>query len=111
MANAKVEGALPSEMEIKNNPPEPTDIVLVLNLDAFIDLENSPKEFHKYYQNLTPTREEQKQCLEEINTQLCDHCLIPCDFQFCDDCNLIYNPPPHMIYTIPEKKNQSTAAH
>ncbi|KAG9291502.1 hypothetical protein G9A89_021921 [Geosiphon pyriformis] len=50
------------------------------------------------------TKEEQKQCLKEINTRLCDHCLIPCDFQFCDDCDLIYNPPPHMIYTIPEEE-------
>ncbi|KAG9288251.1 hypothetical protein G9A89_021282 [Geosiphon pyriformis] len=105
MVNVKVEGTLPSKiLEIKNNPPEPTDIVLVLNPDAFIDLENSPEEFHKHYQNLTPIREEQKQCLEEINTQLCDYCLIPCNFQFCDDCNLIYNPPPHMIYTISEEK-------
>ncbi|KAG9290632.1 hypothetical protein G9A89_011595 [Geosiphon pyriformis] len=47
MANAKVEGISLSEiLEIKNNPPEPTDIVLVLNPDAFIDLENSPEEFH-----------------------------------------------------------------
>ncbi|KAG9292582.1 hypothetical protein G9A89_006953 [Geosiphon pyriformis] len=105
MANAKVEGTSPSEiLEIKNNPPEPTDIVLVLNLDVFIDLKNSPKEFHEYYQNLTLIREEQKQCLEEINTQLCDHCLIPCDFQFCDNCDLIYNLPPCIIYIIPEEE-------
>ncbi|KAG9289452.1 hypothetical protein G9A89_008013 [Geosiphon pyriformis] len=66
MANAKVEGALPSEiLEIKNNPPKPTDIVLVLNLDAFLDLKNSPEEFHKYYQNLALMREEQDQQEEE----------------------------------------------
>ncbi|KAG9303843.1 hypothetical protein G9A89_018740 [Geosiphon pyriformis] len=59
MANAKVEGTLPSKiLEIKNNPPEPTDIVLVLNPDIFFDLENSPKEFHKHNQNLAPTRED-----------------------------------------------------
>ncbi|KAG9304474.1 hypothetical protein G9A89_020038 [Geosiphon pyriformis] len=105
MANAKVEDALPSEiLKIKNNPPEPTDIVLVLNLDIFIDLENSPEEFHEHYQNLAPTRKEQEQCLEEINTQLCDHCLIPCNFQFCDDCDLIYNPPLHIIYMISKEK-------
>ncbi|KAG9306359.1 hypothetical protein G9A89_018242 [Geosiphon pyriformis] len=105
IVNVKVEGTLSSKiLKIKNNPSEPTDIVLVLNPDTFINLENSPEEFHKHYQNLAPTREKQKQCLEEINTQLCDHCLIPCDFQFCDDCNLIYNPLPRMIYMIPEKK-------
>ncbi|KAG9286359.1 hypothetical protein G9A89_014525 [Geosiphon pyriformis] len=69
MANANIEGASPSEiLEIKNNPPEPTDIVFVLNLDTFINLENSPEEFHKHYQNLAPTREKQEQWLEEINT-------------------------------------------
>ncbi|KAG9299976.1 hypothetical protein G9A89_009704 [Geosiphon pyriformis] len=105
MANAKVEGALPSKiLEIKNNPSEPTDIVLVLNPDAFIDLKNSPKKFYEHYQNLAPMREDQEQCLEEINTRLCDHYLIPCDFQFCDDCDLIYNPPTCMIYTISEEE-------
>ncbi|KAG9290187.1 hypothetical protein G9A89_022163 [Geosiphon pyriformis] len=55
MANAKIEGTSPN-------------IVLVLNLGTFIDLENSPEEFHEHYQNLAPTRKEQEQCLEEINT-------------------------------------------
>ncbi|KAG9292326.1 hypothetical protein G9A89_000800 [Geosiphon pyriformis] len=69
MANAKMEGASPSEiLEIKNNPPEPTNIVLVLNPDVFLNLENSPEEFHEHYQNLAPTRKEQEQRLEEINT-------------------------------------------
>ncbi|KAG9305814.1 hypothetical protein G9A89_001103 [Geosiphon pyriformis] len=105
MANAKIEDTLSSKiLKIKNNSSEPTDIVLVLNLNAFIDLKNSPEEFHKHYQNLASTRKEQKQCLEKINTQLCDHCLISCNFQFCDDCNLIYNPPPRMIYMIPEEE-------
>ncbi|KAG9299276.1 hypothetical protein G9A89_013924 [Geosiphon pyriformis] len=105
MANAKIEGASPNEiLKIKNNPPEPTDIVLVLNPDAFIDLENSPEKFYEHYQNLAPTREEQEQRLKEINIQLYDYCLIPCDFQFCDNCDLIYNPPPRMIYTIPKEE-------
>ncbi|KAG9302753.1 hypothetical protein G9A89_009530 [Geosiphon pyriformis] len=66
--------------------------------------ENSPEEFHEHYQNLAPTKEEQEKRLEEINTQLCDHCLISCNFQYCNECELIYNLPPCMIYTIPEKK-------
>ncbi|KAG9307509.1 hypothetical protein G9A89_017339 [Geosiphon pyriformis] len=64
-----VEGTSPKEiLEIKNNSSEPTDIVLVLNPDVFIDIENSPEEFHEHYQNLAPTREEQKQHLKKINT-------------------------------------------
>ncbi|KAG9303796.1 hypothetical protein G9A89_018693 [Geosiphon pyriformis] len=50
------------------------------------------------------TTKKQKQCLEEINTQLYDHCLIPCDFQYCNEYDLIYNLPPCMIYTIPEEE-------
>ncbi|KAG9298379.1 hypothetical protein G9A89_005239 [Geosiphon pyriformis] len=65
----EVESASPSEiLEIKNNLSEPTNIVLVLNLDAFLNLENSPEEFYQHYQNLAPTRKEQEQRLEEINT-------------------------------------------
>ncbi|KAG9306656.1 hypothetical protein G9A89_004203 [Geosiphon pyriformis] len=48
--------------------------------------------------------EEQEQWLEEINTQLYNQCLISCDFQYCNECDLIYNSPPHIIYTIPEKE-------
>ncbi|KAG9299556.1 hypothetical protein G9A89_020727 [Geosiphon pyriformis] len=80
---------------IKNNPPEP--IELDWNPEPVINLLDL-KQFYKHYQKLAPMREEQKQCLEEINTRLCDHCLIPCN-----ECDLIYNPPPCMIYTIPEE--------
>ncbi|KAG9285290.1 hypothetical protein G9A89_001424 [Geosiphon pyriformis] len=104
MANTKVEGATPSEiLEIKNNSPELVDIIRISNSDAFINKETGPEDFHKYYQNLAPTREKQEQCLEQLNTRLCDYCLISCDFQYCNECNLIYNPLLHMIYTILEK--------
>ncbi|KAG9295660.1 hypothetical protein G9A89_002978 [Geosiphon pyriformis] len=62
-----------------------------------------PEEFHEHYQTLAPTREKQKEHLAQLNTQLCDHCLISCDFQYCNECDLIYNPSPQMIYTIPEE--------
>ncbi|KAG9305935.1 hypothetical protein G9A89_016588 [Geosiphon pyriformis] len=105
MANAKIEGAMPSKiLEIKNNPLEPVNIVLISNPDAFLDLETGPEEFHKHYQNLALTREEQKQCLAQINTQLCDYCLISCDFQYCNECDFIYNLPSCMIYMIPEEE-------
>ncbi|KAG9293007.1 hypothetical protein G9A89_016369 [Geosiphon pyriformis] len=61
MANTKVEGATPSEiLEIKNNFPELVNIIHISNSDAFIDKETGPENFHEYYQNLAPTREEQK---------------------------------------------------
>ncbi|KAG9302583.1 hypothetical protein G9A89_007287 [Geosiphon pyriformis] len=41
--------------------------------------------------------------ITSLNTQLCQYCLIPCDFQYCNECNLIYNPPPYMIYLISEE--------
>ncbi|KAG9304861.1 hypothetical protein G9A89_001759 [Geosiphon pyriformis] len=63
-----------------------------------------PEEFHEHYQNLAPTREEQEQWLAQLNTRLCHHCLIPSDFEYCDNCDLLYNPPPRMIYSIPKEE-------
>ncbi|KAG9291563.1 hypothetical protein G9A89_021982 [Geosiphon pyriformis] len=102
IAITKIEGALPEEIrEIKDNPPE--SIELDWNSEPVINLLNS-EQFHKHYQELALIREEQKQRLKEINTRLCDYCLIPCDFQYYNKCDLIYNPLPCMIYTIPEEK-------
>ncbi|KAG9303507.1 hypothetical protein G9A89_018403 [Geosiphon pyriformis] len=63
-----------------------------------------PEQFHEHYQELALTREEQEQRLEQLNARLCQHCLIFCNFQYCDECNLIYNPLPCMIYLIPEEE-------
>ncbi|KAG9287164.1 hypothetical protein G9A89_003012 [Geosiphon pyriformis] len=69
IANAKFEGAMSSKiLEIKNNSSEPVDIVLIPNSNAFLNIETGPEEFHEHYQNLAPTKEEQKQHLEKINT-------------------------------------------
>ncbi|KAG9303770.1 hypothetical protein G9A89_018667 [Geosiphon pyriformis] len=102
MVFAKIQGASPKKIKkVKNNLPE----LLELDWDEepVINL-LEPEEFHEHYQTLASTREKQEQCLAQINTRLCDHCLIPCNFQYCNKCNLIYNPLPSMIYTIPEKK-------
>ncbi|KAG9300543.1 hypothetical protein G9A89_002421 [Geosiphon pyriformis] len=59
IANAKIEGTSPSKiLEIKNNPLEPVNIVLISNSDVFLDIKTGPEEFYKHYQNLAPTREE-----------------------------------------------------
>ncbi|KAG9287541.1 hypothetical protein G9A89_019602 [Geosiphon pyriformis] len=63
-----------------------------------------PEEFHEHYQNLASIREEQEQWLAQLNTRLCCHCLIPSDFEYCDDCDLIYNSPLCMIYMIPKEE-------
>ncbi|KAG9285786.1 hypothetical protein G9A89_013211 [Geosiphon pyriformis] len=102
MAFAKIEGATPEEIKtIKDNPPEPLE--LDWDAEPIINLLD-PEQFHEHYQELVPTREEQEQWLEQLNTRLCQHCLILCDFQYCDKCDLIYNPPPHMIYMILEEE-------
>ncbi|KAG9303629.1 hypothetical protein G9A89_018526 [Geosiphon pyriformis] len=102
MAIAKIEGATPEEIrEIKNNSPEP--IKLDWNAEPAIN-SLEPEEFHEHYQNLAPTREEQEQWLAQLNTRLCCHCLIPSNFEYCDDCNLLYNLPPRMIYSISEEE-------
>ncbi|KAG9303635.1 hypothetical protein G9A89_018532 [Geosiphon pyriformis] len=102
MAITKIEGTLPKEIRtIKNNPPKPIE----LNWDTepvinFLE----PEKFYKHYQNLPPTREKQEQWLAQLNMRLCYYCLIPSDFEYCDNCDLIYNPLPCMIYTILEEE-------
>ncbi|KAG9306329.1 hypothetical protein G9A89_018212 [Geosiphon pyriformis] len=54
------------------------------------------------WQELAPTREEQEQRLADLNTKLCDHCLIPCHFQYWDECDLMFNPPPRILFLITE---------
>ncbi|KAG9300746.1 hypothetical protein G9A89_023544 [Geosiphon pyriformis] len=105
MAYAKVEGVTTSKLlEIKNNPLSLPELKYEQTFDIFGNIEDDLEEFYKHYQHLAPTRKEQEQCLEQLNTRLCQHCLIPCDFQYCNECDLIYNPPPRMIYTIPKEK-------
>ncbi|KAG9291120.1 hypothetical protein G9A89_012992 [Geosiphon pyriformis] len=63
----------------------------------------------KTYQELAPTREEQEQRLANLNTKLCNHCLILCHFQYCDECDLMFNPPPRILFPItklPEPKEE-----
>ncbi|KAG9292864.1 hypothetical protein G9A89_016226 [Geosiphon pyriformis] len=84
--------------EIKDNPlslPEPEYVQM---FDVFGNAKDDLEEFHKHYQ------EKQEKHLAQLNTRLCDHCLIPCDFQYCNECDFIYNLPPHMIYTIPKEE-------
>ncbi|KAG9301103.1 hypothetical protein G9A89_012486 [Geosiphon pyriformis] len=86
MVLVKIEEVTPEEIKtIKNNLSEP------------IKLDWNPEP-------LASTREEQKQRLKQLNTQLCQHCLIPYDFQYCNECDLIYNSPLCMIYTISEEE-------
>ncbi|KAG9307778.1 hypothetical protein G9A89_023343 [Geosiphon pyriformis] len=49
---------------------------------------------------LTPTCEEQEQRLADLNTKLCNHCLIPCHFQYCDECDLMFNSLPRILFLI-----------
>ncbi|KAG9284102.1 hypothetical protein G9A89_022876 [Geosiphon pyriformis] len=102
MATAKIEGVSPEEIQtIKNNPPE--SIELDWDAEPVINF-LEPEEFHEHYQNLAPTRKKQEQWLTQLNTKLCCHYLIPSDFEYCDNCDLIYNPPPCIIYLIPEEE-------
>ncbi|KAG9292940.1 hypothetical protein G9A89_016302 [Geosiphon pyriformis] len=104
MALAKIKRALAEEIRmIKNNLPEPIKFNWNPNPDIILEPMDL-KQFHKHYQKLAPTQEKQEQQLEKINTRLYNHCLIFCDFQYCNECDLIYNPPSCMIYTIPEEK-------
>ncbi|KAG9288708.1 hypothetical protein G9A89_004327 [Geosiphon pyriformis] len=105
MAYVMSEGATTEKLrEIKDNPlslPKPEYIQM---FDIFGNIKDDPEEFHEHYQRLASTRKEQEEHLAQLNTQLCDHCLILCDFQYCNECNLIYNPPQCIIYMIPKEK-------
>ncbi|KAG9286353.1 hypothetical protein G9A89_014519 [Geosiphon pyriformis] len=105
MVSVKAEGITTNKLlEIKNNPLFLSEPEYVQTFDIFGNIEDDLEEFHKHYQHLAPTREEQKQCLEQLNTRLCQYCLILYDFQNCNECNLIYNPPIRIIYTIPKEE-------
>ncbi|KAG9295110.1 hypothetical protein G9A89_006091 [Geosiphon pyriformis] len=105
MVYAMLEGAITEELkEIKNNLLSLSEPEYVQTFNVFGNIEDNPEKFYEHYQRLAITREEQKECLAQLNTRLCDHCLIPCDFQYCNECDLIYNSPPHMIYMISKEE-------
>ncbi|KAG9284584.1 hypothetical protein G9A89_004626 [Geosiphon pyriformis] len=60
------------------------------------------EEEHAMRLELAPTHEEQKQRLANLNTKLCDHCLIPCHFQYCNKCDLMFNLPSRILFPITE---------
>ncbi|KAG9305324.1 hypothetical protein G9A89_007819 [Geosiphon pyriformis] len=101
MASTKAEGAMHEEIrEIKDNPwmPEYTGPDYPKN-NFFTD---DPNTFQNQYQKLAPTRKEQEQRLADLNTKLCNYCLILCHFQYCDGCDLMFNPPPRILFPITE---------
>ncbi|KAG9284365.1 hypothetical protein G9A89_023622 [Geosiphon pyriformis] len=51
---------------------------------------------------LVPTHKEQEQRLADLNTKLCNYCLIPCHFQYCNECDFMFNPPPRILFPITE---------
>ncbi|KAG9304328.1 hypothetical protein G9A89_019890 [Geosiphon pyriformis] len=61
--------------KIKNNSLSLLESEYVQTFNIFGNIEDDLEEFHEYYQQL-----------------------------YCNECDLIYNPPPHMIYMIPEEK-------
>ncbi|KAG9292826.1 hypothetical protein G9A89_016188, partial [Geosiphon pyriformis] len=101
MTSAKAEGATTRELlEIKNNLLFLPESEYVMTFDIFDNIKNNPEYFYKHYQNLTPTKEKQKQRLADLNMKLYDHCLIFCHFQYCDECNIIFNLPSRKLYPI-----------
>ncbi|KAG9290965.1 hypothetical protein G9A89_011115 [Geosiphon pyriformis] len=108
MASAKFEDATLNEIqEIKKNPfvPEYKEPDYIIE-DFFTD---DSDVFQDCYQELAPTQEEQEQRLADLNIKLCDHCLIPCHFQYCDKCDLMFNPLSkilHLIDKLPESEEE-----
>ncbi|KAG9284881.1 hypothetical protein G9A89_003804, partial [Geosiphon pyriformis] len=60
MAFTKIEDISKEEIrKIKNNPPEPIKLDWISNSNIVFDAMNS-EQFHKHYQNLALTKEEQE---------------------------------------------------
>ncbi|KAG9301337.1 hypothetical protein G9A89_018009 [Geosiphon pyriformis] len=101
MASTKTKSVMPKEIqEIKDNP-----WMSEYNRPDYPENDfftNDPDAFQNRYQELAPTCEEQKQRLADLNIKLCNHCLIPCHFQYCDECDLMFNPPPKILFPITE---------
>ncbi|KAG9289161.1 hypothetical protein G9A89_022470 [Geosiphon pyriformis] len=78
--------------------------------ELLIEFENTPLlPTIETYQKLAPTREEQEQKLADLNTKLCNHCLISCHFQYCNKCDFMFNSPSRILIPItkllePEEK-------
>ncbi|KAG9293946.1 hypothetical protein G9A89_019284 [Geosiphon pyriformis] len=76
---AKVRGGTAEEIQRWKESAEVADEVASYNMFNPVD------EFQDYYQQLCPTRQEQEQYLAQINTYLCENCLIPCQNQCCEE--------------------------
>ncbi|KAG9291437.1 hypothetical protein G9A89_021856 [Geosiphon pyriformis] len=79
-AQAKVRGGTAEEIRHWKESAEVADEVASYNMFDPVD------EFQDYYQQLCLTQQEQKQYLAQINTYLCENCLIPCQSQCCEEC-------------------------
>ncbi|KAG9293313.1 hypothetical protein G9A89_007559 [Geosiphon pyriformis] len=79
-AQAKVRGGTAEEIQRWKESAEVADEVANYNMFDPVD------EFQDYYQQLCPTRQEQEQYLAQINTYLCENCLIPCQSQCYEEC-------------------------
>ncbi|KAG9292610.1 hypothetical protein G9A89_006982 [Geosiphon pyriformis] len=64
-------------------------------------LDGYPHNDHKIWRMAsTKAEEEQKQRLADLNTKLCNHCLISCYFQYCNKCDFMFNLPPRILFPI-----------
>ncbi|KAG9299368.1 hypothetical protein G9A89_014016 [Geosiphon pyriformis] len=101
MISVKAESATTSKLlEIKNNPLSLPKPEYIMTFDIFGNIEDDSKYFYEHYQNLASTRKEQKQRLADLNTKLCDHCLISCYFQYYNKCDIMFNLPSKKLYPI-----------
>ncbi|KAG9301861.1 hypothetical protein G9A89_004540 [Geosiphon pyriformis] len=98
-ASTKAKSAMPEEIrEIKDNFWTPKYNEPNYSVDNFFM--DDPDAFQNQYQELVPTQKEQEQRLADLNTKLCDHCLILCYFQYCNKCDLMFNLLPRILFSI-----------
>ncbi|KAG9289745.1 hypothetical protein G9A89_014480 [Geosiphon pyriformis] len=61
---------------------------------AGFDYEDEVKTYHQIASHTYPTKEAQIQQLEQMNIQLCEKCVMPCDDQWCLECYAFSIPLP-----------------
>ncbi|KAG9295621.1 hypothetical protein G9A89_005314 [Geosiphon pyriformis] len=67
---------------------------------AGFDYEDEVKTYHQIASHTYSTKEAQIQQLEQMNIQLCEECVMPCDDQWCLECYALSIP-------LPEKNNEN----
>ncbi|KAG9300804.1 hypothetical protein G9A89_003153 [Geosiphon pyriformis] len=96
-----------NEDELYNTTQTKKESAEVADKVTSYNMFNPVDKFQNYYQQLCPTQQKQKQYLTQINTYLCENCLILCQNQCCEECQDERNLEKKMEIENQQSQNQS----